>query len=349
VGAPPAARAFLANAALGALSLLAFALAVEGVARPLFRRSHGHSYAQHHAFVPDRALVYHNNPEYFVWQGHPQEREGFFFIPPLDDANPSQRLWVLGGSTSAAMPDGSDWPAQLQDLLVDQPVRVVNMGHEGYGTSQIDWLWRHEHDRVRPAAVVLFEGWNYRGAVASRRAFLPFNASAPGDSWARRVSAALIDWSAAYGSAFAYVHKHQRRDPCGDLSPYPEMPQWEAELTEMLVRIARRDRVFLVRFPGLAMRDDVQRVLGPGWNQRCVAEHFAFYRSEYEARQDVMQRAAARAGVPLLDARTPYLGPPPAAVVSYFRDYCHQNREGNAVLAQAIRRELIRHGALPAG
>ncbi|HET9316927.1 MAG TPA: GDSL-type esterase/lipase family protein [Vicinamibacteria bacterium] len=349
MAARPTARAFLANLALVAFSLLAFALAVEGVARPLFRRTHGHTYAQHHAFVPDPALVYHNNPEYFVWHDRPRDREGFFFIPPLDDANPSQRLWVLGGSTSAAMPDGSDWPAQLQDLLADQAVRVVNMGHEGYGSSQIDWLWRHEHDHVRPAVVIVFEGWNYRGALASRHAFKPFNASAPGDSWASRLSSSLVEWSAAYGSAFAYVHKHQHRDPCGALAPYPEMAQWEAELTDLLTRISRRDRVFLVRFPGLAMRDDVQGLLGHGWDQRCVAEHFAFHRSEYEARLAVLERAAARAGVTLLDARAPYLARPPGQVASYFRDYCHQNREGNAVLAQAVRRELIRLGALPAG
>ena len=132
-----------------------------------------------------------------MWRDRPRDREGFVLIPPLDEASPSQRLWVLGGSTSAAMPDGSDWPAQLQGLLVDQPVRVVNMGHEGYGSSQIDWLWRHEHDHVRPAAVVVFDGWNYRGAVASRHAFQPFNAPAPGDPWPRRLSGALIEWSAA--------------------------------------------------------------------------------------------------------------------------------------------------------
>jgi hypothetical protein len=342
-------RALLANAAVSAFSLLAFALAVEGVARPLFHHTHGHSYREHHAFVPDPALVYHNNPDYFVWHDRPRDRDGFFFIPPLDDANPSQRLWVLGGSTSAAMPDGSDWPAQLQGLLADQAVRVVNMGHEGYGSSQMTWLWEHEHDRVRPATVIVFEGWNYRGAVTSRHAFKPFNASAPGDAWTRRVSSALVEHSAAYGAAFAYVYKHGRRDPCGDLAPYPETPEWEAELTEMLTRIARRDRVFLVRFPGLAMREDVRGLLGHDWDQRCVAEHFAFYRDGYERRQEVLEHAAARAGVPLLDARAPYLGLPPASVVSYFRDFCHQNAQGNAFLAQALRRELVRLGALPAG
>lgn len=347
--AHPTGRAVLVNLGLGVLSLLAFALAIEGLARPLFRRSHGHAYSHHHAFVPDSALVFHNNPDYFTWEGRPRDRDGFFFIPPLDDANPSQRLWVLGGSTSAALPDGSDWPAQLQGLLADQAVRVVNMGHEGYGSSQIEWLWEHEHDHVRPAAVVVFEGWNYRGARASRHAFKPFNTSAPFDSWPRRASAALIDWSAAYGGAFAYVHKHQPRDPCGALVPYPEMAEWESELTAMLTRMARRDRVFLVRFPGLAMRDDVQGRLGREWDQRCVADHFAYYRSEYQVRQEVLDRAAARAGVPTLDARTPYLRLPPDSFVSCFRDFCHQGPGGNALLARVLQRELIRLGALPAG
>ena len=342
-------RALVANLTLSALSLAAFALLVEGLSRPLFRIAHGHSYAEHHAFVPDRALVYHNNPRYFVWRDRPRERDGFFFIPPLDDASPSQRLWVLGGSTSAAMPDGSDWPSQLQGLLADEAVRVVNMGHEGYGSSQLAWLWEHEHDRVRPAAVVVFEGWNYRGALRSHHAFQPFNAAAPGDGWTHRLSAALVEWSAAYGSAHAYLYKHSARDPCGSTVRYPEVPEWEGELTELLARMARRDRVYLVRFPGLAMRDDVRPLLGHQLDQRCVAEHFEFYRAEYEDRQGVLGRAAARAGVAEIDARTPYLGLAPATVVSYFRDYCHQNREGNAFLARVVRRELVRHGALPAG
>src|SRR5262249_29974359 len=151
--------------------------------------------------------------------------------------------------------------AQLQALLADQAVRVVNMGHEGYGSSQMAWLWEHERDLVRPAAVVVFEGWNYRGAMRSHYAFLPWNAYAPGDGWTHRLSASLVDWSAAYGTARAFLYKHSRRDPCGSTARYPETSQWEAELTELLGRMARRDRVYLVRFPGLAMREDVRPLL----------------------------------------------------------------------------------------
>jgi hypothetical protein len=344
----PKRRAWLPNAALAVTSVVLCALAVEGAARVWFRHRRGHSYAEHHAFRPDRALVYHNNPDYFAWRDRPNDREGFFFIPPLNDASPSQRLWVLGGSTSAAMPDGSDWPAQMQGLLAGQAVRIVNMGHEGYGSSQMAWLWENEHDRVRPASVVVFEGWNYRGAARSLHAFLPFNAAAPGQGWPRRVSAALVDWSAAYGSAYAYLYKRRRRDPCGGQARYPEMAEWESELSDLLTRMARRDRVYLVRFPGLAMREDVRGLLGPQWDQRCVAEHFELYRAEYEDRQAVLARAAARSGVTQLDARTPYLALPPETVVGYFRDFCHQTREGNAFLARVLREELVRHGALPA-
>lgn len=342
-------RALAANLLTAALSLALAAGAVEAVARAWFRWSHGHGYAAHHAFLPDPALVYHNNPAYFVWQDHPDVRDGFFFIPPLDDANPSQRLWVLGGSTSAALPDGSDWPAQLQEALADRAVRVVNMGHEGYGSSQIDWLWRHEHDRVRPASVVVFEGWNYRGAPLSRRGFRPLNAPSPFDGPLGRLSAALVDHSAAYGSAAAFVHKRRRFDPCGDTTRFPEMREWEDELTATLARMARRDRVFLVQFPGLAMRDDVRPFLSRDWSQRCVAQHFDFYRAEYEDRQAVLARAAAQAGVTPIDARPAYRALPAAEHAACFRDFCHQTREGNALLALTLRRELERHGALPAG
>jgi hypothetical protein len=337
-----------ANLALAVVSLTLTTAVVEGAARGLFRARHGHSYAEHHAFLPDRALVYHNNPDYFLWHDRPRVRDGFFFIPPLDDANPSQRLWVLGGSTSAAQVDGSDWPALLQEALSDSAVRVVNMGHEGYGSSQIAWLWDHERDHVRPASVVVFEGWNYRGAMVSPRGFRPFNAPSPFAGPLGRLSAALVDRSAAYGSAAAYAYKHTRRDPCGDRVRYPEMREWEAELTEALTRMAQRDRVFLVRFPGLAMREDVRPFLGHDWDQRCVAEHFAFYRAEYDDRQAVLERAAARSGAVPIDARTPYLALPPAEHAACFRDFCHQTREGNVLLARTLRHELARYGALPA-
>ena len=342
-------RSLAANLLTAAASVALTAAVVETAARLCFRVARGHTYAAHHAFLPDPALVYHNNPDYFPWQDRRHLRDGFFFIPPLDDANPSQRLWVLGGSTSAAQPDGSDWPAQLQGALADRAVRVVNMGHEGYGSSQIAWLWEHEHDRVRPASVVVFEGWNYRGAPVSRRGFRPFNAASPFDGPLGRLSAALVDRSAAYGSAAAYVHKHSRRDPCGDTTRYPEMREWEDELTRTLARMARRDRVFVVLFPGLAMRDDVRPVLGRDWNQRCVAEHFAFYRAEYADRQAVLQRAAAAAGAVTLDARPAYRSLSPADHAACFRDFCHQTREGNALLARTLRHELERHGALPVG
>jgi hypothetical protein len=342
-------RGLATNLLTAAASLAVTAGAVETVARVAFRIVHGYPYAAHHAFLPDPALVYHNNPDYFVWAARPRVRDGFFFIPPLDDANPSQRLWILGGSTSAAQPDGSDWPAQLQDALADRAVRVVNMGHEGYGSSQLAGLWEHEHDRVRPASVVFFEGWNYRGALTSRRGFRPANAPSPFDGPLPRLSAALVDHSAAYGSAAAYLHKHSRRDPCGDTTRYPEMGAWEAELTAALARMARRDRVFLVLFPGLAMRDDVRPFLGRDWNQRCVAEHFAFYRAEYDDRLAVLERAAAASGALTLDARPAYRALPPDAHAACFRDFCHQTRAGNALLARTLRHELTRQGALPAG
>lgn len=343
------ARALATNLLTAAASLAFTAAVVETAARVGFRAVRGHTYAAHHAFLPDEALVYHNNPGYFLWRERPRVREGFFFIPPLDDANPSQRLWVLGGSTSAAQLDGSDWPAQLQDALAGQAVRVVNMGHEGYGSSQIAWLWQHEHDRVRPASVVVFEGWNYRGAAASRLGFRPFNAPSPFDGRLRRASAALVDRSAAYGSAAAYLYKHSRRDPCGNTSRYPEMREWEDELTAALARMARRDRVFLVLFPGLAMRDDVRPFLGREWDQRCVAEHFDFYRAEYDDRQAVLARAAAASGAVPIDVRPAYRALPAAEHAACFRDFCHQTREGNALLARTLRRELVRRGALPAG
>lgn len=93
------------------------------------------------------------------------------------------------------------------------------------------------------------------------------------------------------------------------------------------------------------MRDDVRPELGKGF--RCVADHFEFHRSEYEGRIAVIDRVARGVGVPVIDARKAYLALEPRALVSYFRDYCHQNADGNRFLARVIQDDLVRAAALP--
>jgi hypothetical protein len=323
--------------------LVLVATVIEIGARLAFRAGHGHSYAEHPAFVPHPELVFQNNPSYYLWADRPHDRLDFFFIEPLRAEDPRPRIWVLGGSTSAAEPDGSDWPAELQRELPS--FRVVNMGHQGYGTGQLRWLYEHYEEAVRPVFVMLHDGWNYRGIRTSRLGFQPSNAPRSTDGWTHRTSAALLNHSAAYGWAYRTYHKKHLANRCGSLDPYPEMREWEDDLRQTLREMSERDRVLLILFPGLAMRDDVQGRLTRG--EVCEGAHFGFYRTEYEARLDVIRRLAYELSVPTVDPRPVYFALPPAEDAALFRDYCHQTREGNRLMAHAIHDDLRRQGFVP--
>jgi hypothetical protein len=323
--------------------LLLSAAVAEIGARLVFRASQGHSYAEHPAFLPHPELVYQNNPRYYVFHDRPAERFDFFFIPPLAAEDHRPRIWILGGSTSAAEPDGSDWPAALQREL--PAFRIVNMGHQGYGTGQVQWLYEHYRDTIQPALVVVHDGWNYRGIRSSRLGFQPSNAPRRTDGWSHRASAALLNRSAAYGWAYRAYHKRHLESRCGSTDPYPEMREWEDDLRRTLKEMAARDRVLLALFPGLAMRDDVEPRLTP--SEACVAGHFSFYREEYEARLAVLRHVAYELRLPTIDARTPYLEMAPTEEAALFRDYCHQTEEGNRLMAHAIHVDLQRQGFVP--
>ncbi len=334
---------------VAALPTLVALGAVEGLSRVELWLRHGYSYVDSLAYVPDGELVFHNNPRHHEWGRDPSRRYDFFFIPPLAVSNPAPRVWVLGESTSAARPDGSDWPAVFQNLVLEArgtPVRVVNMGHEGYGIGHIRWLYHHYREKVNPVAIIIFSGWNYRGIVSSPVfSYRPVNSCSRFDGWFQCLSAFLINHSAAYGRLFHLVQRLRQlsgsTDRCGSpLPPYPELAQWEEEYRETVSGMAREHRVFLVLFPGLVMRDDASPELLLRF--RCIAEHFVVHRAEYVARIAVIRRIGQELRLPLLDARSAYLGLPPRAHVSLFTDLAHQTPEGNRLLAKAIHAEFMR-------
>ncbi len=332
----------------------------EALSRAEFGLRHGYSYVESLAYVPHEELVFQNNPRNHQWRQDPGRRYDFFFIPPLSTGYPTPRIWVLGESTSAARPDGSDWPTVFQGLISEArgaPVRVVNMGHDGYGTGHIRWLYSHYREKVNPAAIIVFSGWNYRGIISSPVfSYRPVNACSRFDGWPQCLSAFLVNHSAAYGRLIHLYgklrssvltpynpHLYVLADRCdGPPPPYPELAEWEEEFREVVRTMSWHSQVFLVLFPGLAMRDDVRSELPLGF--RCIAQHFDAYRAEYDARIAVVRRVGQELGLPLLDGRSVYLKQPPRAHVSYFTDLAHQTPEGNRLLAQAIYTEFSRAG-----
>jgi hypothetical protein len=324
--------------------LLAFATTEAG-GRVWFWHRYGHSFEAHHVFHPHPDFVFALNPRDDAWSGLPRDHEGFFHIPPLR-ASDGPRLWTLGGSTTAANPDGSDWPHVLQLLLAPAGMRVVNMGHGGWGTDQLHRLYRAERARVRPSVVLLHDGWNYRGATATRNAFVPLNAASPFDAWSIRLSAWLTDHSAFYAALRMSTRAHPR---CGTAFVYPEKSEWEQDF-RALVSDMNGDNLYVVLYPSLAMRDDVQPFLHLSRPEhRCVAEHFDLYHKEYESRMAILDRVTRELGVKRIDTRPDFAGLPPRQFAAMFQDFGHLERDGNRLLALSIESALRERGVLPPG
>lgn len=304
----------------------------EGIARLDLRMRRGYSYAESLAYVPEQELVFKNNPRAHLWRDHPTRRFGPFFIHPPGPPRLG-RVWVLGGSTSAARPDSSDWPAaagRLNTQLSD----MVNMGHDGYGTGQLLIVFRRYAREMAGDELIFFEGWNYRGSASSDVAsYRPVNTCSRFDGVAHCVSAKLINASALYGRLF---HLRQRQSTgCSQPQPYPETDLYSKDLQMALAEMKSDGRkLSVVLFPGLAMRHDVRELIREA--QPCVYEHFAAHRRDYEHRIEVLSAAAKAAGVPVLDARPAYLALPPRHFAALFTDLAHQTAEGNAVLAEAL-------------
>jgi hypothetical protein len=332
-----------AKAALAVVPLVVVTALAELGGQAWFWHRYGHSFESHHVFHPHPAYVFAFNPQDSNWAGRPRDHDGFFHIPPLQ-ASDGPRIWALGGSTTAAIPDGSDWPSTLQSLVAPEGVRVVNMGHGGWGTDQVHRLYRAERERVKPLAVVLHDGWNYRGASATRHAFLPLNAASPFDAWPARLSCWLTDHSALY----AAVRVSERSHPhCGTAFVFPEKAEWEEDFRSLLSDMRGED-LHVVLYPSLAMREDVRPFLHlERPEHRCVAEHFEVYREEYEARMAVIEKVARAQGVDLLDVRPTFAQVPAKAFASLFQDFGHLEPDGNRLLAQRLDTMLRDRGVLP--
>jgi hypothetical protein len=327
-----------------ASTLLAFT-ATEVGGRAWFWHRYGHSFEAHHVFHPHPDFVFALNPRDEAWSALPRDHDSFFHIPPLR-ASDGPRLWALGGSTTAANPDGSDWPQALQQLLAPTGVRVVNMGHGGWGTDQLHRLYRAERARVRPFVVLLHDGWNYRGATATRNAFVPLNAASPLDAWPVRLSAWLTDHSAFYAALRMTTRTHP---PCGTAFVYPEKSEWEQDLRALLSDMSGED-IHVILYPSLAMREDVRPFLHLSRPEhRCVAEHFELYRAEYEARIAILERVTRELGVDRIDTRPDFSDLPPRLFGALFQDFGHLEPQGNRLLALSIERALRERGVLPPG
>ena len=326
----------LKHLVFAALPTFLFVGTGEIFARLELRLIRGYSYAEALAYVPDPDLVYRHNPFYRAWKHKPNSSYDFFFIPPPRDDGPSPRILVLGGSTSEARPDGMDWPTVMEAAT---GATVINLGHSGYGTSQLHILYERYAVKVRPDVVVVFSGWNRRGSATSRFGWRPPNASSPFDRWPQRTSAFLINYSALYGRFWNLITDRFLSPECvtGE-EPTEEAAMWVREYKELSREILRDQPLYIVLFPSLAMRSDAKTKLPPSLT--CLADKFDATHENYLETIQTIQAIGEEVGATFLDIRPDYLELPIGVHVSYFRDQIHQTAEGNRFLAEAIGREL---------
>lgn len=318
--------------------------ALELAASLVYRLKHGRSIQSQMRVIPHDPLVFQKNPEL---DGDP------FRIPPESTGADKVRILVLGASTSQTEPYGNDWPAAFEKLFPSAArarTFIINMSVGGYGSSQVRWVYERYRDEVRPDIVIIFDGWNYRGAMTTPHAYVPPNTCSRFSGPLRCGSAWLVRHSTLYALLAAAVDARRARTRGlgreftseERASMTAECAAWELELRDLLTVATRRDRVFLVLFPGLAMRADARAEASghlPGF-----ARHWESARFDYDLRMAALLRAASASGVRTLDARPAYLRLPAGRFVSFFIDSMHQTPEGNRFLAETLYRELGKHG-----
>jgi hypothetical protein len=182
----------------------------------------------------------------------------------------------------------------------------------------------------------------------SRFGYRPINTCSKFDNALRCLYAFLINHSAAYGRT-AHLFKRLLDGKCVVPIDYPEIAEWRRDYLRTVRLMAVRHRVYVVEFPGLAIKDDVLPELRrasvdplmPRERRRsfaCIADHFEAHRRYYDTRITVIRETAKRTGVPILNARSAYIAMPARQLVSYFVDEAHQTAEGNAFLAKTLYR-----------
>lgn len=323
--------------AAAAIPMVFFAF-LEVAARAEFRWRHGYPYSQALAYVPHPDLVYRLNPDHYEWRQAGRK-------PPFDPAaasteDPRPRVWVLGGSTSEAHADRTEWPATLQKRIPS--VHVINSALSGYGTSQMTWLYRTYEQRVKPEAVIVYEGWNGRGAITSAYGWRPANAPSRYDTVGQALSERMVNVSALYGRLWNVIDANRSSQCHGPAQPPDELKEWAREYEGLAREIAKSHPVYLVVFPGLAMRDDARPVLTPSLH--CVEQTWSAQRTYYETQVASIREIAARLGLQPLDATLPYQGLSAKDHVSLFVDAVHQTAQGNEILGNAIADALIDRG-----
>lgn len=311
----------------------AAALGFEGAARLEYRLRNGHAYADGLAYVPDPNLVYRPNPRHHSWEGRGEELLGELPEPAVC-AGSLPCLWILGGSTSEPRADASDWPAVAQGLLRGRYV-VRNLARSGYGTGQMRWLYAH---RVRPRprgdVVVVFEGWNGRGALTSPYGWRPVNTVSRFDRWPQHLSAFLINHSAFYGRLWHAVNG-AFSEPCSAAElPETELQEWAREFGNLLREASQRHRVLVVAYPGLAMRDDARGSLLP--EHACIASRWQEQRAFYERRIALVRAMTEGIAAGVLDPTPAYRALSPARHVALFTDAAHQTVDGNRLLGMTL-------------
>lgn len=322
------------------LPTIAILAAAELGCRLAYNLRYGRSIQSRMKVVPHDQLVFRANPEL----GNDPLR-----VPPEAAGADKFRIWVLGSSTSQKEPHGNDWPTEFEKAFSPggrARAFVVNMAVNGYGSSQLRWLYDHYRDEVRPDIVVVFDGWNFRGAMTTPYAYVAPNVCSPFSGRLRCASAWLMRHSTAYALLASGV-MHRRGPAREEQRAYSALERtqmeaegaaWELELRALLADAMRRDRTFLVLFPGLAMREDARAEIAS--RRPSFARNWDAARFDYELRMSALLRVAADLRVPTLDARGPYLRLPPARFAGFFTDAMHQTPEGNRFLAEVLSAEL---------
>ena len=252
----------------------------------------------------------------------------------------------MGGSTTFGFRVSTEeaWPHVVELLLRARGIgaEVINAGVDGYGMRQQLVRYRRDIAQLKPAAVVIYEGWNRCGRLVDPLCWAPLGVPGGRSEWVRQVGLILARRSMLAKRVFQHFaelnNEWHRHDWVMD--PYHDI--WIAELRTLVKEMNDRgQRPVLVVCPSLFYEemtpDDIALYEPSLWERGTYKPEML---EEFRRKHAAIRTVAAENGALLIDVQEAFASYRGRKRLQLFFDQMHPTVAGNRKIGEVIGRAL---------